>query len=141
MVCGALVPSVGGFVVLGPAVAVASWSPCVLLSIFHPIPSTFSSLWLIIFATHFWMWCSPTVCDPCKIMFRLPGVGTIDTAAVMKPVSYSQSVHAFMSSKVSSFHKTLKQTCMCRPKDQHDNAHFCYGLHFSTMHKVLVRLL
>lgn len=44
--------------------AVASWSPHVLLSVFHPVPSTFSSLWLIICATRFCMCCSsPTVCD------------------------------------------------------------------------------
>lgn len=64
VLCGARVPSVGGFLALGPAVAVASWSPHVLLSVFHPVPSTFSSLWLIIFATHFCMCCSfPTVRD------------------------------------------------------------------------------
>lgn len=40
VVCGALVPSVGGFLALGPAVAVATWSPYVL-SIFHPVPSAF----------------------------------------------------------------------------------------------------
>lgn len=67
VVCGALVPSVGGFLALGSAVALARQSPRVLLllSVFHSVPSTVSSLSLIIFATHFCMCCcsSPTIYD------------------------------------------------------------------------------
>lgn len=37
-----------------------------------------------------------------KIMFKLPGVGTIDTTAVVKPISHSQSIRAFMSSRGKS---------------------------------------
>lgn len=93
MVCGAAVPSVGESLAIGLAVVVSTLSPDVLFlpALFHPVVSSFSSLWLIIFAMRV-VFLLPLYVTPHQPTFKLPGVGTTDTTVVMKPISHSRSI-------------------------------------------------
>lgn len=71
-------------------------SPCPLHSV--SLPSDSQHLFLLL-AHHFCVFdvSSPTVYMTLdQLMFKLPGVGSIDTI-VVKPVPYSRRVHAFMA--------------------------------------------
>lgn len=50
-----------------------------------------------------------------KKMFKLLGVGTTDRAAEMKPISYSQSIHGFVSSRG-------KSVVFIKPRSKHARA-------------------
>lgn len=89
-------PSVGESLALGLTVVVSTLSHHVLFlpALLNPVVSSFSSLWLIIFATLCVVFLLPLYVTPDQPMFKLVGVGTTDTTVVIKPLSYSRSMPA-----------------------------------------------
>ena len=118
-----------------PALAMSSSFPLSSIQFSAPFPPSGSSFLLHVFACVVFL--LPPYVTLYQLMFKLPGVGTIDTTVVIKSVCYSRSMHAVMAHlkgsgeqqrKVFGLRKTPKQrglqTCMCRPRDVHENALF-----------------